>query len=82
LTRGWVCRLQLLLVLAKAVILRSESRGTHDCILVSQIRNSPTLEGQVVVFISPRNRVSRLYTQALGSLSVAFYDLQGYGGGI
>jgi hypothetical protein len=27
LTRGWVCRLQVLLVLASAVILRSESRG-------------------------------------------------------
>jgi hypothetical protein len=30
LARGWVCRLQLLLVLASAVTLRSESRGTHD----------------------------------------------------
>jgi hypothetical protein len=29
-TRGWVCRLQLLLVLASAVTLRSESGGTHD----------------------------------------------------
>jgi hypothetical protein len=35
LMRGWVCRLQLLLVLASAVILRSESRGTHDHILLS-----------------------------------------------
>jgi hypothetical protein len=41
LTRGQVCRLQLLLVLASAVILRSESRGTHDHILLSQIRDSP-----------------------------------------
>jgi hypothetical protein len=32
LTRGWVCRLQLLLVLASEVILRSESRGTHDAV--------------------------------------------------
>jgi hypothetical protein len=40
LRRGWVCRLQLLLVLASAVILRSESRGTHDNILLSQIRDS------------------------------------------
>jgi hypothetical protein len=31
----------LLLVLASAVILRSESRGTHDHILLSQIRDSP-----------------------------------------
>jgi hypothetical protein len=35
LTRGWVCRLQLLLVLASAVILRSEARGTDDHILLS-----------------------------------------------
>jgi hypothetical protein len=38
LTRRWVCRLQLLLVLASAFILRSESRGTHDQILQSQIQ--------------------------------------------
>jgi hypothetical protein len=47
LTRGRVCRLKLLLVLASAVILRSESRGTRDHILLSQIRCSPNLEGQV-----------------------------------
>jgi hypothetical protein len=39
--RGWVCSLQLLLVLASAVILRSESHKTHDNILLSQIRDSP-----------------------------------------
>jgi hypothetical protein len=55
LTREWVCRLQLLLVLASAVILGSKSRGTND------------LEGQVPVFISPRNRIAQLYPQALGS---------------
>jgi hypothetical protein len=33
LTRGRVCRLQLLLVLASAVIRGSESRGTHDHIV-------------------------------------------------
>jgi hypothetical protein len=37
LTRGWVCRLQLLLALASAVILGSESHGTCDHILLSQI---------------------------------------------
>jgi hypothetical protein len=42
LMRGWVCRLQLLLGLASAVILRFESRGTHDHILLSQIRDSQT----------------------------------------
>jgi hypothetical protein len=41
LTRGRVCRLQFLLVLASAVILRSESRGTRDHILLSQIRDIP-----------------------------------------
>jgi hypothetical protein len=53
LTRRWVYRLQLLLVLASSVILGSESRGTHDHILLSQIRDSPNLGGQVHVFISP-----------------------------
>jgi hypothetical protein len=53
-TREQVCRLQLLLVLASAVILGSESRLTRDHILLSQIRDSPNLEGQVRVFISPR----------------------------
>jgi hypothetical protein len=44
LTRGWVCCLQLLLALTSAVILRSESRRTHDHILLSYIRVSPNLE--------------------------------------
>jgi hypothetical protein len=52
--------------LASAVILRSESHGSHDDILLSQIRDSPNLEGQVPGFISPMNRVARLYLQALG----------------
>jgi hypothetical protein len=78
--RGWVCRLQLLLDLASAVILGSESRGTHDHILLSLIRDSLNLEGQVPRFISPRDRVAQLYPQALGSLFVASYDSQGYGG--
>jgi hypothetical protein len=82
LTTGWVCRLQLLLVLASAVILRSESRGIHDHILLPQIRNSPKLEDEVPVFISPRNRVARLYPQALSSLFIASYDSQVDGGGI
>jgi hypothetical protein len=81
-TRGWACRLQLLLALASTVILRSESRGTQDRILPSQIRDSSYLEGQVPVFIFPRNWVAQFYPQALGSLSVASYDTQGYGGGI
>jgi hypothetical protein len=41
LTRGRVCRLELLLAFARAVILRSESRGTWDHILLSQIWDFP-----------------------------------------
>jgi hypothetical protein len=59
--RRWICRLQLLLLLAGAFILRSQFRWTRDHILLSQI--PPGLEGQVLVFIFPRNRVARLYTR-------------------
>jgi hypothetical protein len=82
LMRGWVCRLQLLLVLVSAVTPMSEPRRTHDLILLSQNRDSHNLEVQVPVFISTWNRVARLYPQALGSLFLASYDSQGYGGGI
>jgi hypothetical protein len=63
-------------------ILRSESRGAHDHILLSQIRDSPNLEGQVPVVISPRNRVARLYPETLGSVFIASSYSHGYGGGI
>jgi hypothetical protein len=79
-TRGWVCRLQLPLVLASAVILGFDYRRNRDHILLFQIRDSPNLEGQVPIFISPRNRVAQLYLQALGSLFVAAYSSQGSGG--
>jgi hypothetical protein len=45
LTRGWICRLQLLLVLASAVVLRYESRGTRGHILLFQVRDSFSMEG-------------------------------------
>jgi hypothetical protein len=41
------------------------------------IWDSPNLDGQVPVFISPRNRVAQLYPWALGSLFVASYNSQG-----
>jgi hypothetical protein len=69
LTKELVCRLQLLLVLASAVILESQYRGSHDHILLSQIRGSLNLEGQVPVLISSKNRMAQLYPQALGSTS-------------
>jgi hypothetical protein len=80
--RGRVCRLQLLLALASAVILGPKSRETHDHILLSQIRDSQILEDQVPVFIYATNSVAQLYPQALGSIFVASYDSQGYDGGI
>jgi hypothetical protein len=46
------------------------------------ISESSNLEGQVLVFITLRNRVVQFYFRALGSLYVASYDSQGYGGGI
>jgi hypothetical protein len=47
----------MLLAVTSAVILWSESRWTHHPILLSEIRDSTNLEGQVPVFTFPRNRV-------------------------
>jgi hypothetical protein len=41
LTRGSVCCLQLLLIFVSTVIIRYGSRGIHDHILLSQIRDYP-----------------------------------------
>jgi hypothetical protein len=46
------------------------------------IGDSPNLEGQVPVLISPRNMVAEFYPQTLGSLFIASYYSQGYGGDI
>jgi hypothetical protein len=81
LTRERVCRLQLLLVLASAVILESESRGTHDHILLSQIRDCPHLEIQVPIYISARTG-GPVISLGTGFLFRRSYDSQGYGGGI
>jgi hypothetical protein len=45
-------------------------------------RSYSQVRGQVPLFISPIYREARLYPQALGSLFIASYDSQGYGGGI
>jgi hypothetical protein len=76
LTRGRVCHLQLLLALASTVILESESGRTHDNISLSQVQDSPNLEGQVPVFTTSSNRVAQLYREALGSLFIIPYDSQ------
>jgi hypothetical protein len=67
-----------MLALDSAVILMSESCGDHDHILLSQIRDSPNLEGQVPIFISPRDRMAQLLPQALGSLYVAPFDSKAF----
>jgi hypothetical protein len=56
--------------------------GLKTIFYCSDYWDSPNLESQVPVFISPRNRVAQIYPRALGALSVASYDSQGYGGSI
>jgi hypothetical protein len=57
----------------------SKSRGTHAHFLLSKILDAPPPpRGLVLMYL--RNRVTHLYTQALGSLFVASCDSQGYGG--
>jgi hypothetical protein len=68
--RGRICHLQLLLALTSAVILGSESSGTHDHVLLSQIRYSLNLEGQVPVFIFPRNRLATGWTREQSRIQV------------
>jgi hypothetical protein len=83
LTRGRVCNLLYNCFWAlpeQSLLGRSPAELT--AIFYCLIWDSPNLEGQVPVFISPRNRVAQLYSRALGSLFVASYDSQGYGGGI
>jgi hypothetical protein len=67
LMRRWVCNFlaHLLFGLAKAVTLGFRSRRTHEYILLSQLRLSQP-GGPVPVFISPRSRVTQLYTQGTG----------------
>jgi hypothetical protein len=47
-----------------------------------QVRDFSNLEGQVPVFLSHRSMVAQLYPQSLGSLFIASYVSQGYGGNI
>jgi hypothetical protein len=54
--RGRIYHLHLLLGLVSEYILGSESRGIHDQILLSLIRDSSNLEGQV-----PRYKMAHLY---------------------
>jgi hypothetical protein len=47
-------------------MLRPEPRGTHYHILLDEIWDSLNLEGLVRVFMSPTDRVARLFPQAMG----------------
>jgi hypothetical protein len=46
------------------------------------LRPTLNLEDLVSVFMFPSDRMAQFYPQAPGPLFVAFYDSQGYGGGI
>jgi hypothetical protein len=85
LTRGRVCNLlqncYWALPEARAVTLGSKSFRTHDHILLSHW-DSPNLEGQVPVFISPRNRVAQLYPRHWVPFMSPLTTLRDYGGGI
>jgi hypothetical protein len=63
---GWVCRLQLLLVPASAVILKPESRGARDHILLSQIRDSPNLGGSGLRIYIPQEQGGPVVTPGTG----------------
>jgi hypothetical protein len=58
---------------------RSEPVTIFYCLIWD---SPPNLKGQVPVFISHRNRVAQIYPRVRGLLYVAFYDSQGYCGGI
>jgi hypothetical protein len=76
-----VCCLQLLPVLASAVILGSESRGTHDHILLSPIRDSTQPGGSGPRIYIPKEQGGPVIPPGTGFLFVAS-DWQSYGGGI
>jgi hypothetical protein len=83
LIRGWVCNLlvQLLLGLARAVTLGSKSHRTHGHILLSHLR-LPQPGGPGSRIYIPQEQCGPAIPQALGSLFVASYNLQGCSGGI
>jgi hypothetical protein len=73
LTRGRVCNLLLWWSLPAQSRSDLSPTGLKTTFYCPNSWDSPNLEGQVSVFISPRNRVAQLYPRALGSLSIASY---------
>jgi hypothetical protein len=72
LTRGRVCNLPLMLVLASAV-----PRDSRPYFIVPILETPPTWRDRFPYLYPPGTGWSRYTPQALGSLSVAFYDSQG-----
>jgi hypothetical protein len=83
LTRGRVCNLlyNCFWSLPEQSLL-GRSPAELTTIFYCLIWDSPNLDGQVPVFISPRNRVAQLYPRALGSLLSPLTTRRDYGGGI
>jgi hypothetical protein len=72
--RGRVCDLLLLLVLASAVLLGSESRGTQDHILLSQFLRLPQPGGQGRrIYILQEQSQSHIMTDSQ-SASLSWYQ--------
>jgi hypothetical protein len=82
LTRGRVYNLLSLLVLASAVPLGSESRGTQDHISLSQFLRLPQPGGPVPRIYIPQEQGDPDIPPGTGFPFRRLYDSQGYGGGI
>jgi hypothetical protein len=76
LVRGWFCRLQLLLALASAVTVRSES---HYCL---RFETPPTWRATSPYLYPPGTGWAGYTPRHWVSFFVASYDSQGYGGDI
>jgi hypothetical protein len=77
LTRGQVCNMLLLLVLASAV-----PRNSGPYFIVPILQTCPTWRARSLYLYPTGTGSPRYIPWALGSLFVASYDSQGYGGGI
>jgi hypothetical protein len=80
LTRGRIYNLLLLLVLANAVQLGLESRGTQDQILLSPFLRLPQPGGPGPRIYIPQEHCCPVIPPGTGFPFVASYDSQGYGG--
>jgi hypothetical protein len=82
LTRGWVCNLLLLLGLTSAAPLGSESCGTQDHNLLSQFLRLPKHGGPGSPYLILQGHSGSVIPPGTGFPFLAYYDSQGYSGGI